>query len=97
MQLIVDKVAKAFGINEIFKNVSFMVDKGEHLGLVGVNGSGKHNNWSLVTDNGVNMLDPGDTPNENIQFLLMLTLMSICLTKRIMKKGETNNGTILKR
>lgn len=41
MQLIVDKIAKAFGIHEIFKDVSFMCDKGEHLGLVGVNGSGK--------------------------------------------------------
>lgn len=40
--------------------------------FAGVNGSGKHNNWSLGTDNGVNMLDPGDTPNENIQFLLVL-------------------------
>jgi len=41
MQLVVDKIAKAFGIHEIFKDVSFMCDKGEHLGLVGVNGSGK--------------------------------------------------------
>lgn len=38
----------------------------------GVNGSGKHNNWSLTTDSGVNLLDPGETPNENIQFLLVL-------------------------
>ena len=38
----------------------------------GVNGSGKHNNWSINTDNGINMLDPGDTPNENLQFLLVL-------------------------
>lgn len=40
--------------------------------FAGVNGSGKHNNWSLVTDDGINMLNPGDTPHENIQFLLVL-------------------------
>ena len=38
----------------------------------GVNGSGKHNNWSLSTDDGVNLLEPGDTPYENAQFLLFL-------------------------
>ena len=38
----------------------------------GVNGSGKHNNWSLSTDEGVNLLEPGDTPHENAQFLLFL-------------------------
>ena len=41
--------------------------------FAGVNGSGKHNNWSLVTDDGINMLDPGKTPHENLQFLLVLT------------------------
>ena len=41
----------------------------------GVNGSGKHNNWSLSTDDGINMLNPGDTPHENIQFLLVLACM----------------------
>lgn len=41
MQLVVDKIGKAFGIHEIFKDVSFMIEKGEHVGLVGVNGSGK--------------------------------------------------------
>lgn len=40
--------------------------------FAGVNGSGKHNNWSLSTDTGVNLLDPGDTPYENAQFLLFL-------------------------
>lgn len=39
----------------------------------GVNGSGKHNNWSLATDTGINLLEPGDTPSENAQFLLFLT------------------------
>ena len=41
--------------------------------FAGVNGSGKHNNWSMVTNTGKNLLDPGKTPHENIQFLLFLT------------------------
>ena len=40
--------------------------------FAGVSGSGKHNNWSLSTDTGVNLLEPGDTPHENAQFLLFL-------------------------
>ena len=40
--------------------------------FAGVNGSGKHNNWSIATDTGVNLLSPGDTPYENAQFLLFL-------------------------
>ena len=40
--------------------------------FAGVNGSGKHNNWSMSTDTGVNLLSPGDTPYENAQFLLFL-------------------------
>lgn len=47
--------------------------------FAGVNGSGKHDNWSLGTDNGVNLLDPGETPNENIQFLLVLA----CILKAV--------------
>ena len=45
----------------------------------GVNGSGKHNNWSIGTDTGENLLDPGDTPNENLQFLLVLA----CIMKAV--------------
>ncbi|MGN0155889.1 MAG: glutamine synthetase III [Lachnospiraceae bacterium] len=45
----------------------------------GVNGSGKHNNWSITTDNGVNLLEPGQTPNENVQFLLVLA----CIMKAV--------------
>ncbi len=41
--------------------------------FAGVNGSGKHNNWSISTNTGVNLLDPGDSPRENAQFLLFLT------------------------
>jgi len=40
--------------------------------FAGVNGSGKHNNWSISTDTGVNLLEPGETPHENAQFLLFL-------------------------
>ena len=47
--------------------------------FAGVNGSGKHNNWSLVTDDGINMLEPGKTPHENTQFLLVLT----CILKAV--------------
>lgn len=47
--------------------------------FAGVNGSGKHDNWSLSTDDGMNLLDPGDTPNENIQFLLVLA----CILKAV--------------
>lgn len=47
--------------------------------FAGVNGSGKHNNWSITTDDGKNLLDPGKTPHENIQFLLVLT----CILKAV--------------
>ena len=40
--------------------------------FAGVNGSGKHNNWSMVTDDGLNLLEPGSTPHENMQFLIFL-------------------------
>ncbi len=40
--------------------------------FAGVNGSGKHNNWSISTSNGINLLEPGDTPRDNAQFLLFL-------------------------
>lgn len=52
--------------------------------FAGVNGSGKHNNWSLTTDNGVNLLDPGETPNENIQFLLVLA----CIIKAVDRHAD---------
>lgn len=41
--------------------------------FAGVNGSGKHNNWSMSTNTGVNLFEPGDTPSENLQFLLFLS------------------------
>lgn len=45
----------------------------------GVNGSGKHDNWSITTDDGKNLLEPGKTPHENIQFLMVLT----CILKAV--------------
>ena len=47
--------------------------------FAGVNGSGKHNNWSLATDDGINLLEPGKTPHENVQFLLVLA----CILKAV--------------
>ncbi len=52
--------------------------------FAGVNGSGKHNNWSIVTDDGINLLEPGKTPHENIQFLLVLT----CILKAVDKHAD---------
>ena len=52
--------------------------------FAGVNGSGKHNNWSLTTDDGKNLLDPGKTPHENIQFLLVLT----CILKAVDRHAD---------
>ena len=52
--------------------------------FAGVNGSGKHNNWSLTSDDGVNLLSPGETPHENIQFLLVLA----CILKAVDKHAD---------
>ncbi len=52
--------------------------------FAGVNGSGKHNNWSITTDDGINLLDPGKTPHENMQFLLVLT----CILKAVDKHAD---------
>ncbi|MCQ2507838.1 MAG: glutamine synthetase III [Dorea sp.] len=47
--------------------------------FAGVNGSGKHNNWSITTDDGMNLLDPGSTPHQNVQFLIILA----CIIKAV--------------
>ncbi|BFL48456.1 glutamine synthetase III [Lactonifactor longoviformis] len=52
--------------------------------FAGVNGSGKHNNWSLMTDDGINILEPGKTPHENTQFLLILT----CIIKAVNRHAD---------
>lgn len=52
--------------------------------FAGVNGSGKHNNWSLTSDDGINLLNPGETPHENIQFLLVLS----CILKAVDKHAD---------
>ncbi|WP_294730953.1 glutamine synthetase III [uncultured Faecalibaculum sp.] len=59
---IIQRVAKKHGLVALLHEKPFE----------GINGSGKHNNWSLSTDTGVNLLEPGDTPFENAQFLLFL-------------------------
>ena len=52
--------------------------------FAGVNGSGKHDNWSLTTDDGKNLLEPGKTPHENIQFLLVLN----CILKAVDRHAD---------
>lgn len=62
--------------------------------FAGVNGSGKHNNWSITTDDGINMLDPGKTPHENKQFLLVLTAIMSAVDKHadLLRESVANPG-----
>ncbi len=68
------KVAGRHGLNCLLHEKPF----------AGVNGSGKHNNWSLTSDDGINLLNPGETPHENIQFLLVLS----CILKAVDKHAD---------
>ena len=61
---LMQKVAKQHGLVCLLHEKPFQ----------GVNGSGKHNNWSLSTNTGINLLDPGETPYENAQFLYSFVL-----------------------
>jgi glutamine synthetase len=62
--------------------------------FAGVNGSGKHDNWSLVTDTGKNLLDPGKTPHENVQFLLFLSavLKAVDIHSDLLRVSAANPG-----
>ncbi|MBR2259021.1 MAG: glutamine synthetase III [Blautia sp.] len=69
MMRILKKVASRHGMRCLLHEKPF----------AGLNGSGKHNNWSLTTDDGINLLDPGKSPHDNLQFLLVLT----CILKAV--------------
>ena len=60
----------------------------------GVNGSGKHDNWSLIADDGINLLNPGDTPHENVQFLLVLAciLKAVDIHGDLLRESAANPG-----
>lgn len=62
--------------------------------FAGVNGSGKHNNWSITTDDGINLLDPGKTPHENKQFLLVLTaiMKAVDVHADLLREAAANPG-----
>lgn len=62
--------------------------------FAGVNGSGKHNNWSMVTDTGINLLDPGSTPHENMVFLVFLCAVIRAVDKyaKLLRASVANTG-----
>ena len=62
--------------------------------FAGVNGSGKHNNWSITTNDGINMLDPGKTPHENKQFLLVLAaiMKAVDTHADLLRESAANPG-----
>jgi glutamine synthetase len=64
----------------------------------GVNGSGKHNNWSLATDDGINLLEPGKTPHDNEQFLVFLAAVITAVDKHAdkLRAGAANTGNDLR-
>jgi glutamine synthetase len=63
MMLVLQKVARKYGLVCLLHEKPF----------AGINGSGKHNNWSMSTDTGTNLLEPGDNPHDNLQFLFFCT------------------------
>ncbi|MGN0165737.1 MAG: glutamine synthetase III [Lachnospiraceae bacterium] len=86
-QLLMDtmkKVAKRHGLECILHEKPY----------AGVSGSGKHDNWSMVTDTGRNLLDPGKTPNENIQFLLFLSaiIKAVDVHADLLRLSASNPG-----
>ena len=62
--------------------------------FAGINGSGKHNNWSMSTDDGINLLEPGNTPHENVQFLVFLSAILKAVDKfsKILRFSASNPG-----
>lgn len=62
--------------------------------FAGVNGSGKHNNWSMGTDDGINLLDPGETPHDNMVFLVMLCAIVSAVDKhaKLLRATVANTG-----
>jgi len=62
--------------------------------FAGINGSGKHNNWSMVTDDGINLLEPGETPHDNMVFLVMLCAVVRAVDKyaKLLRASVANTG-----
>jgi glutamine synthetase len=62
--------------------------------FAGVNGSGKHNNWSIATDDGINLLEPGESPHDNAQFLLFLTavIAAVDTYASLLRVSAANTG-----
>ena len=81
---VLKKVAERHGLHCLLHEKPF----------AGVNGSGKHNNWSLSTDDGIQLLAPGKTPHENIQFLLVLAcvLRAVDLHADLLRESAANVG-----
>ncbi|MBV8881075.1 MAG: hypothetical protein JO332_13990 [Planctomycetaceae bacterium] len=78
------QVANKHGLQALFHEKPF----------AGVNGSGKHNNWSMATDKGENLLEPGHTPEENAQFLVMLAVVVRAVNKwgKLLRVGIAHTG-----